>query len=194
MSYQKIKWTIVPTALPTISKRCTKCGKVSHFINTEKFRINANKKTLDIWMIYHCQVCKTSYNLPLFERTNIKALGHGLYSRLQTNDLDLIWQYAFDEPLHKRHKVDLDKHLVPFLVDGTPVPQATKITLSVANPYQLPLKLDQVIQNKCPLSRGLIKKRLADRLVFEATPINVKKALTQTDLVIHITTHLLKKE
>jgi hypothetical protein len=52
---------VIPQGTPKVVKNCPKCGGGSHFINTKKFRVNANKKYLDIWLIYQCEKCKFIY-------------------------------------------------------------------------------------------------------------------------------------
>ncbi|WP_084023929.1 DUF1062 domain-containing protein [Clostridium taeniosporum] len=39
-----------------------KCNEKIHYINSGKFRVNANKNNIDIWLIYQCEKCKSTWN------------------------------------------------------------------------------------------------------------------------------------
>ena len=62
------KWIIMPESLPVVLRRCPKCGKKTEFGNSGKFRVNANGRMLDIWLIYRCKTCETSWNMTIYER------------------------------------------------------------------------------------------------------------------------------
>ncbi len=38
--------------------RCGGCGKKQEFVNSGKFRVNANGNRVDVWLIYRCKKCK----------------------------------------------------------------------------------------------------------------------------------------
>ena len=40
--------------------RCGGCGKKQEFLNSGKFRVNANGNKVDVWLIYRCKKCKHS--------------------------------------------------------------------------------------------------------------------------------------
>ena len=45
-----------------IIHRCGRCGKKAVFVSTRRFRVNANKNKLDVWLIYQCKKCKHTLN------------------------------------------------------------------------------------------------------------------------------------
>ena len=47
---EKKMWEIQFLSLPHILKHCKKCGKKMAFTCSEQFRINAQRKYLDIWL------------------------------------------------------------------------------------------------------------------------------------------------
>ena len=49
-------------------RRCGGCGKKMVFECAGKFRVNANGRRLDVWLIYRCQRCGHTWNIPLYER------------------------------------------------------------------------------------------------------------------------------
>lgn len=61
MSYlREIQWEIVPQNLPQVTRNCPKCNEKTGFVNSGKFRINANRNHIDIWLIYQCEKCKST--------------------------------------------------------------------------------------------------------------------------------------
>ena len=59
--------------------RCGGCGKKQEFVNSKKFRVNANGNSIDVWLIYRCKKCKHSWNLTIFERKNPDRIPAALY-------------------------------------------------------------------------------------------------------------------
>lgn len=91
----RIKWLVVPKELPAVLRRCPKCGKKTEYENNGKFRVNANGSLLDIWLIYRCESCETSWNMAVYERIAAKDLDSGKYMGFLSNDAALaarIWQ------------------------------------------------------------------------------------------------------
>lgn len=68
--------------------RCGGCGKKQEFINSKKFRVNANGNKVDIWLIYRCKKCKHAWNLTIYERKNPNKISGELYELFLSNDED----------------------------------------------------------------------------------------------------------
>lgn len=86
--------------------RCGGCGKRQEFVNSGRFRVNANGDRLDIWLIYRCKKCKHSWNLEIFERIKPSKLDPALYARFAENDPDLAEQYGNDVDFLKRNHAE----------------------------------------------------------------------------------------
>ena len=89
-----------------IIHKCGHCGKKSVFISTRRFRVNANKNKLDVWLIYQCQKCKHTLNIPICERVSQQKIPGELYEGFLANDEELAIQYGSDAALFR------SKHLV----------------------------------------------------------------------------------
>ena len=69
MSYlKKIEYEIVPKECFKVTRNCSGCGTKTRYINTKRFRVNANGNKLDVWLIYQCEKCKHTFNLAIYER------------------------------------------------------------------------------------------------------------------------------
>ena len=50
------------------------CGDSRRFRSSGKVRLNANGRKLDAWLIYKCESCDRTWNLPLLERAVVGGL------------------------------------------------------------------------------------------------------------------------
>lgn len=81
--------------------RCGRCGRKQKFECSGKFRVNANGRRLDVWLIYWCEACGRTLNVPVFERASLEKLGPELYERLMDSDPELVREYAADRGFFK---------------------------------------------------------------------------------------------
>jgi len=89
-----------------IFHRCSKCGKKKRFVNTGKFRVNANGRHVDVWLIYQCEKCKKTWNLTVYERKSPDRIAAEEYQRFLDNDFELAAQYGNDISFLKRNKAE----------------------------------------------------------------------------------------
>lgn len=92
-----------------ILHKCSGCGKKMHFVNTGKFRVNANGNKVDVWLIYQCVKCKHSLNLTIYERKNPNRISQEEYQLFLENDEELALQYGNDKAFLKRNRVEFGK-------------------------------------------------------------------------------------
>ena len=87
--------------------RCGGCGKKQEFLNSGKFRVNANGNRVDVWLIYRCKKCKHSWNLTIYERRKPSKISSEEYELLMENDFELANQYGNDIEFLKRNNAEL---------------------------------------------------------------------------------------
>ena len=92
-----------------IIHRCGRCGKKAVFVSTRRFRVNANKNKLDVWLIYQCKKCKHTLNIPIYERVSPQKIPKELYEGFLANDEELALRYAADPALFKNKNFVLEK-------------------------------------------------------------------------------------
>ena len=84
--------------------RCGGCGKKQEFLNSGRFRVNANGNNVDVWLIYRCKKCKHSWNLTIYERTRPSRIPRELFEAFQDNDAETALAYGrSSEFLKKNH-------------------------------------------------------------------------------------------
>ena len=90
-------------AIP-VYHRCGGCGKKQEFLNSGKFRVNANGNSVDVWLIYRCKKCKHSWNLTIYERTKPGKIPADLFEAFQMNDAETAAAYGRNiDFLRKNH-------------------------------------------------------------------------------------------
>ena len=87
--------------------KCGGCGKKQEFVNSGKFRVNANGNKVDVCLIYRFKKFKHSLNLTIFERTKPSRIPSDLYELFLENDEETALQYGNDIEFLKRNNAEL---------------------------------------------------------------------------------------
>jgi hypothetical protein len=93
-----ITWTITSSTSvpPTPILPCARCDTRRAFASSGRFRLNANGKRLDAWLVYRCTVCDQTWNRTVFERRARNTVDPALLDALQRNDPELARKTALD--------------------------------------------------------------------------------------------------
>ena len=100
---RKVKKAAFTSKAPIVIRHCKKCGTKSEFASSGLFRVNAQRKSLDVWLIYNCIKCKTTWNLTVKSRVAPGAIPAELLRGFHENNTDLAMIYATDKALIKRN-------------------------------------------------------------------------------------------
>lgn len=166
MSYLiKREVLIKPVEGQRIVRNCSKCGGKATYINTENFRVNANGNAVDVWLIYQCEKCKTTYNLSVYERVRPKSIQREEYDRYMRNDKDLAWKVSYTPSILKANHVEVDSSGVNYELvvreensgelDWNEVQESQ---ILIENPYQLRIRFDRILSEMLGLSRTEVKR------------------------------------
>lgn len=168
----EICWRIIPLETPRIMRHCAKCGQNRAFASSDNFRLNAQQRKIDVWLLYRCLTCESTWKCTIFTRCTPEAIGKELYARLQHNDRDLAWRYAFDFSLLHHLGVQVDT-MVKFRLERIPLNGAgvdgggQKICLELAQPCNI--RLDRLLAEALNVSRARLQ-RWCDRGLLLAWP------------------------
>lgn len=174
MSYQnkteyRIGYKILPTAGYKIRKNCAGCGSKQIFVSTENFRINANGNLLDVWLIYQCERCKHTLNIPIYERVQAHKLSKEEYQAFLENNRKLAHQYERDKAIFSRNHLEiawdlLEYTLIPMKTETFDV-QKDFINVFLQNPFKIPVREDKLLAEILSLSRSQIKRLLKEERI-----------------------------
>lgn len=166
MSYlKKIEYEIILKDSFLVIRNCPKCGRKTHYINTNKFRINANGNKLDIWLIYQCAECKHTLNLAIYERKKVSSITKEEYQRFLDNDEQLAKIFGKNIPLFQRNKADVafDELNYDFVKLHETIENSgfgEQILITINNPYMLKIRPEKQIALVLGLSRSQVKSLL----------------------------------
>lgn len=169
MSYwKKIEYEMIPRESFLVIRGCAKCGRKTHFINTEKFRVNANGNKLDVWLIYQCEECKHTFNLAIYERQKVSSIPKEEYQRFLDNDEELARRYGADLQLFQKNKaeIDFERVSVDFVKkcdteeNGGSGSSGNDILITIHNPCKLKLRAEKQIAMILGLSRSQVKSMM----------------------------------
>jgi hypothetical protein len=156
---------VVALATPRVARHCSHCGGPRRFASSDRFRINAQKRRLDVWLIYRCADCQATWNLEVRARCLPEALPAELFARLQHNDRATAWAHAFDRGLLDRAgaRVDLE---VPYRVDRPPFPApGTALLVELRFDHACAVRPDRLLCAELAASRSRLCQLVERRLV-----------------------------
>ena len=164
MSYlKKIEYEITLKDSFWVVRNCPKCGRKTHYINTKKFRVNANGNKLDVWLIYQCAECKQTLNLAIYERRKASSIPREEYQCFLGNDEQLAERYGQSMQLFRENKADIDWGRLQYgivkvheSIEGGEGRE--RILVTIKNPAGLNIRLEKQIAMVLGLSRDQVKK------------------------------------
>jgi hypothetical protein len=87
---------------PTVSRHCARCRSQRRFRCTGKFRVNANRKFIDVWLLYDCARCGDTAKLPVLERVPVSRVDGSRLRAFLANDTAEAAVVARDRALLRR--------------------------------------------------------------------------------------------
>lgn len=156
-------WEIKIKTSPLLIKKCSHCDSDRYYCS-DKFRMNAQKKNIDVWLIYRCVKCDNTCNVTLLSRTKPELIDKILFHNFSVNDKEAAWKYAFSTELASRNNLKLDYNSVEYEVvdnfSGEDVIHTsdTMIKIQIKCEFGFNLKLTSLIRRKLLLSSTQLKR------------------------------------
>lgn len=164
MSYsKKIEYRIVPDESFAVIRNCSGCGKKVRYVNTKRFRVNANGNKLDIWLIYQCENCKHTLNLAIYERQKASSVPKEAYFRFLDNDEALAEEYGRNEAFFKKNKAEVDYgtyHFEKLQETENEECRERQHMVVIQNPFGLKLRPERQLAEVLALSGSYVKKQI----------------------------------
>ncbi|TJV43240.1 MAG: DUF1062 domain-containing protein [Mesorhizobium sp.] len=172
----RIHWAIAPAIAPRPLVNCNRCGGVKAYRCSEKFRVNANGKRIDVWLIYRCVDCDNSWNFGILERCNRRDIEPALLQALESNDPGLVRRHAFNVSALRNQvgrveefpDVAVQRHLV-----GETSESATALELRLGLEMPISLRLDRLLASELGVSRSRLQT-LEERRLLAVRPDGAK--------------------
>ncbi|SKC89295.1 DUF1062 domain-containing protein [Maledivibacter halophilus] len=181
---QKITWDIQYLSPPPAIKYCKKCGKKTEYLCSGLFRINAQRKYLDIWLIYKCLDCDSTWNMTIYSRINPKNVAPKILDGFYSNNGELAKRYAMDIELIRRNGAEIG--LPKYKILGANINFGTPIELHIKSSYPSRLKVSSLLREKMNLSQNTFKQMINSGSIRSVSGLNLKKCRLQADAILII--------
>jgi hypothetical protein len=166
----RVTWQVAPLECPQIWRHCSRCKSSMPFRCSMKFRTNAQKKRIDVWLIYRCEGCADTWNLPVFERVAVGDLAPDEFQAIARNDPALARLYAFDRACLDRHSNRVEESagaLVEWRVQNGQAPQPSEVEILIRLVLPWRTRLDRLLAQQLGTGRGrLIELQAAGLLAI----------------------------
>jgi hypothetical protein len=169
-------WTVVPTRLPLVVRRCHACPS-ARFRAGGEFRVNANHKLIDAWLLALCAGCGETTKLSVLERVTVRSVPPELLDRLHHNDPGLAARLLQDPIVRRRNRVALDWDGAWRLDTGRSEPpdrhcppDVLDVVVRFAAP--IPVRPVRLIAEGCGLSRAEVERLDTEGKVVSAVRLN----------------------
>ncbi|MEU2583851.1 DUF1062 domain-containing protein [Streptomyces avermitilis] len=167
-------WVVIPTCLPLVLRRCHACTS-EHFRANGKFRVNANHKLLDAWLLVLCTACGETAKLTVLERMNVRSVRPELLDRLHDNDPALAAELLQDPVVRRRNRIALDWDNAWRLdTGGSDHLDREVIDISVRFAARIPVRPVRLIAEGCGLSRAEVERLIAAGKLVSAVRLSGK--------------------
>ncbi|MEU7850828.1 DUF1062 domain-containing protein [Micromonospora parva] len=165
-------WAVVPTCLPIIHRRCHGCAS-QRLQASGKFRVNANHKLIDTWLLAICTECGETAKLTVLERMTVRTIPSELLDRLHANDPGLTAELLQDPDVQHRNRFALDWTGAWRLDTGGSDHldlDLDVVEVEVRNAARIPVRPARLIAEGSGLSRAEV-----DRLITEGKVVSTAR-------------------
>ena len=165
-----ITWEVKVKNTPLLIKKCSHCDS-DRFYCSDKFRMNAQKKNIDVWLIYRCVKCDNTCNLTLLSRSKPDLIDKTLFHSFSMKDKDTAWKYAFSTEMERKSNLRLDYGSVEYeVIPNTSLEDLQNLSNEVIKihikcEFEFDLKLSSLIRRCFSLSANQVKRMFEDGII-----------------------------
>lgn len=165
-----ITWEVKVKNTPLLIKKCSHCDS-DRFYCSDKFRMNAQKKNIDVWLIYRCVKCDNTCNLTLLSRSKPDLINKTLFHSFSMNDKDTAWKYAFSTEMERKNNLRLDYGSVEYkVIPNTSLEDLLNLSnevikIHIKYEFEFDLKLSSLIRRCFSLSANQVKRMFEDGII-----------------------------
>jgi hypothetical protein len=159
---------------------CKKCGKKTEYFSSGLFRVNGQRKYLDIWLIYNCSNCDTTWKSTIYSRINPKSLSNELLEQFHRNDSILAENYAMNVELLRRNGAEAG--LPDYKIVGEEICPNSSVHLIIKGKYASQIKVSAILREKLSLSQRAYENMLASGQIKSILNLDLKKCKLSTEV------------
>lgn len=151
-----VKYEVIAQETPNVIRHCRNCKRSTEYVCSDKFRVNANQKVVDIWLIYKCMHCESTWNYPILSRVHVNRLDPILHQKFMHNDQETIWYYAFQ--INKLRKLcdDVSKDIRYEIRKEKSESVPNEMNIRICCKYDVGLRIDKLLAAILGISRSKV--------------------------------------
>lgn len=183
-----ITWEVSVKNTPLLIKKCSHCSS-TRFYCSDKFRMNAQKRNLDVWLIYRCVQCDNTCNLTIVSRSKPELIDKSLFHSFSMNHRSTAWQYAFSAELERKNNLKLDYSSVEYEVISSHSPEEMlalpdeSLHIQIKCNHEFNLKLSSLIRKYFSLSANRVKGLIEEGGITASTEkVSLKQKVREGDV------------
>jgi len=174
---RKVLWVVKELGLPAIVKACVSCRLTRHHA-TGKFRVNANGKVIDVWMLIRCEQCGRTSKIPVHERVDVQALVRERLLLFEGNDRSIVRDLAMDGMLAAQAAYRFDWTGTWKLETAMPSERGREgpgpLEVIVRFELPVPIRVEKLLMTGLGLSRSVVRDMAASGRVRLPVAIDAK--------------------
>lgn len=179
-----IIWTAQIKRAPTVDRHCKRCRAKRSFASSGLFRVNAQQKNVDVWLIYKCSVCDSTWNLTVLSRVNPHSILPETLWKFHGNDPELALHYASNAPLIKKNGGDPGIPLVE--IEGEQVSLKEPVRIHLIAEQVMEVEVLAILRNQLGLSRSEMEQMCDSGRLRCVSGQDIKKCRLVGEIVIEI--------
>lgn len=199
---KEISWEILPLEAPLYIKRCSKCKNSTRFYNSSKFRMNNQKKSSDVWLIYKCVECDNTFNITIFSRTKPQQIEKDMYDKFINNDFNTALRLSVDREIINKNHIQVDYNSIEYVIktdndimlSDMIFLDEQEVRICIKYPYNLNLKLSKIMREKLNLSLSSLEFMMDNDIIHIHHVENLRKEKVKDNIKIIIKNRLLTTE
>ncbi|MGI5170639.1 DUF1062 domain-containing protein [Spirillospora sp. CA-253888] len=156
-----LPWVVRRTRLPLLSLRCAGCPSESATTGEGRFRVNANGKLLDVWLLVRCVSCDRTGKLTVRERTPVASFDPAELHGYRVNDPELVASRLLDPLIARRNRFALD-WTGAWRLDAPParLDEGWPVRVQVLFEDPVPVRPERLIAQGLGFSRSEVLRRI----------------------------------
>lgn len=119
---------------------------------------------IDIWLIYKCLHCESTWNYPILSRVHVNRIDPILHQKFMNNDQETIWYYAFQ--INKLRKLcDAVKKDIQYeLIKEKSNLISSEMTVRICCKYDFGLRIDKLLAEILNISRSKVNTMAKEKM------------------------------
>ncbi|MGP4109792.1 DUF1062 domain-containing protein [Streptomyces sp. 4N509B] len=155
-----LPWAVRRTRLPLLALRCVACPSGRATLGDGRFRVNANGKLLDVWLLVNCVSCDRTGKLTVHERVPVRSLPADRLAGYTANAPSLVVDTLLDPSIARRNRYALDWNGCWELHAPPPPEVCWPLEITVVFDAPVPVRPERLIAQGLGVSRSEIACRV----------------------------------